>query len=314
MRSPGIVLRSAAAVVLLVLTAAHARADDHPRPSVGGHTFVSTDLVADPFVRTFVRTSLGYAYAESIDYPPLVVAGDSLEMLDGSLSYATLGIEYQGALRDWIAARIGLGLVSRLGTQGSSLAHEGVTVTSGFDIGFLARLRATPKTMLSGTFGVTNQTVTIIDVKQFAEDVAADVPNARLVDDVPTVRSSAGLRWAWAASPSFGVTLLGQGSYGDAPRRHEATSWGWDVGASVDYDAAPKHRVPLGAAFACRLSSTPGITATTDANSSQTALRIAYTGRNDVVALDVLGVFNRDNAQATAIWAGGTAFSMRIYF
>jgi hypothetical protein len=49
-------------------------------------------------------------------------------------------------------------------------------------------------------------------------------------------------------------------------------------------------------------------------NSSQTVLRIAYTGKRDVVAVDMLGIFNRQNSQATAIWAGGTAFSMRIYF
>jgi hypothetical protein len=30
--------------------------------------------------------------------------------------------------------------------------------------------------------------------------------------------------------------------------------------------------------------------------------------------MDVLGVFNRQNAQASAIWAGGSVFSMRIYF
>jgi hypothetical protein len=310
-------VRSAAtlAVALLALGAApRARAQESPRPSLAGHTFVSTDLVPDAFVRTYVRTSLGYAEAESIDYPPQVIHGDTLQVLNGSLSYATLGIEYQAALQGWIAARIAAGLVSRLGTQGSSLASEGVTVTQGYDFGFLARLRQTPKSMLCGSIGVTNQSVTIVDVKQFAEDVANGVPNARLVDNVPTVRSSAGLRFAWAASRAFGVTLLGAGSYGDAPRRHETTSWGWDLGACVDYDAGPTHGIPVGTALAYRVTSVPGLTATDNGNSSQTVLRIAYTGKHDLVAVDILGVFDRQNAQATAIWAGGTAFSMRMYF
>ena len=317
----GTAVRRAAtlAVALLALGAApRARAQappqENPRPSLAGHTFVPTDLVPDAFVRTYVRTSLGYAEAASIDYPPLVIHGDTLEVLNGSLSYATLGLEYQAALRSWIAARIAAGLVSRLGTQGSSLANEGVTVTQGYDFGFLAQLRQTPNTNLCGSIGVTSQNVTIIDVKQFAEDVANGVPNARLVDNVPTVRSNAGLRFAWAASRTFGVTLLGEGSYGDAPRRHERTSVGWDLGASVDYDAGPTHGIPVGAALAFRLTSLPGVTTADNGNSSQTALRIAYTGRHDLIALDILGVFNRQNAQATAIWAGGTAFSMRMYF
>jgi hypothetical protein len=313
----GVAVRAAAilAVALLTLGAApRARAQEDPRPSLAGHAFVPTDLVPDAFVRTFVRTSLGYAEATSIDYPPLAIHGDTLQVLNGSLSYATLGIEYQAALRDWIAARIAAALVSRLGTQGSSLANEGVTVTQGYDFGFLARLRQTPKSNLCGSVGVTSQSVTIVDVKQFAEDVANGVPNARLIDNVPTVRSNAGLRFAWVASRTFGVTLLGEGSYGDAPRRHELTSWGWNLGASVDYDAEPTHGIPVGAALAYRLSSLPGVTTADNGNSSQTALRIAYTGKHDVIAVDVLGVFNRQNAEATAVWAGGTAFSMRVYF
>jgi hypothetical protein len=303
------------AVVLLALgAAARARAQEDPRPSLAGHVFVSTDLVPDAFVRTYLRTSLGYAEAESIDYPPLVIQGDTLQVLNGSLSYATLGIEYQAALQNWIAVRIAAGLVSRLGTQGSSLANEGVTITQGYDFGFLAKLRQTPKSMLCGSVGVTNQNVTIVDVKQFAEDVANGVPNARLIDNVPTVRSDAGLRFAWAASRTFGVTLLGEGSYGDAPRRHQATSWGWNLGASVDYDAGPAHGIPVGAAFGYRLTSLPALTTTDYGNSSQTVLRIAYTGKHDLVAVDILGLFSRQNTQATAIWAGGTAFSMRIYF
>jgi hypothetical protein len=303
------------AIALMALGAAVCvHAGEDPRPSLAGHTFVSTDLVPDAFVRTFVRTSLGYAEAARIDYPPLVIQGDTLQVLNGSLSYSTIGIEYQAALRNWIAVRIAGVLVSRLGTQGSSLASEGVTITQGYDIGFLAKLRQAPGSMLCGSVGVTNQNVAIVDVKQFAEDVANRVPNARLIDNVPTVRSDAGLRFAWAASRTVGVTVLGEGSYGDAPRRHQTTSWGWNLGASVDYDAQPNHGLPLGTAFGYRLTSLPGLTAVDNGNSSQTILRIAYTGKHDVVAVDLLGVFNRQNSQASAIWAGGTAFSMRIYF
>jgi hypothetical protein len=194
------------------------------------------------------------------------------------------------------------------------LANEGVTVTQGYNFGFLARLHQTPKSMLCGSLAVTNQTVTVVDIRQFAEDVANNVPNAELLDYVPTVRSNAGLRFAWAPGRSWGVTLLGEGSYGDAPRRHERTSWGWDTGASVDYDAGPSHGIPVGAAIAYRLTSLPGLTVANDGNSSQTSLRIAYTGKRELVAVDMLGVFNRHNSLATAIWAAGTAFSMRIYF
>jgi len=312
-RAPGRAL-ALAALLFALGPAGYLHAQDGARPVLAGHTFVSTDLVPDAFVRTYVRTSLGYAESQSVDYPPVVVGRDTLQVLNGALNYATLGIEYQALLRDWIATRISIGLVSRLGSQGSSLINEGVTVVQGYDFVFLAKLRQIEKSSLCGTIGVANQWVTIIDVQQFTEDVANGVPNARLIDYVPAVRTVAGLRYGWAASPAFGVTVLGQGSYGDAPRRHQLTSWGWDLGASVDYDFAPKHHIPLGTALAYRITSQPGLSATDNGNSSQTVLRIAYTGHREVVALDILGLFDRQNALAEAIWAGGMAFSMRTYF
>lgn len=303
------------AVILLALGAApRARGEEGPRPSLAGHTFVSTDLVPDAFVHTYVRTSLGYAQATSIDYGPLVVHGDTLQALNGSLSYATLALEYQNALRDWMAVGITGDLVTWIGTQTSSLVQEGVTVTQGYAFDWLARLRETPTTSLCGSLRFANHTVTVIDVRQFAEDVADGVPNARLIDNVPTVRSTAGLRFAWVASPPFGITLLGEGSYGDSPRRRGETAWGYGFGASVDYDLQAARGIPVGAALGYRLFSLPVLTATDEGNSSQTILRIAYTGKQDVIALDILGLFNRENSQASAIWAGGMAFSMRIYF
>jgi len=306
---------AAVALVLLALCASSpARAQEGPRPELAGHTFVSTDLVPDAFVRTYARTSLGAAVSQSVDYPPIVVGTDTLKVLNGSLNYATLGLEYQGLMRDWIAARISLGLVTRLGTQGASLVREGITLVQGYDFGFLIRLRQTEKTSLCGSIGAANQWVTAIDMEQYRQDVANGVPNPRVIDYIPAVRTNAGLRYAWAASPSFGVTALGQTSYGDAPRRQELTSWGWDLGLSVDYDFAPSHHIPLGAALASRLTSAPGLTNTDNGSSSQTVLRIAYTGRNDVIALDMLGLFDRQNSLAEAIWAGGVQFSMRTYF
>jgi hypothetical protein len=96
------IMQSAAtlAVAVLALGAApRAHAQEDPRPSLAGHTFVSTDLVPDAFVRSYVRSSLGYAEATSIDYPPVVINADTLQVLNGSLSYATLGLEFQTVLR-----------------------------------------------------------------------------------------------------------------------------------------------------------------------------------------------------------------------
>ena len=309
------ILTLLAAAVWLLGAAAPVQAQTGPRPTLADHQFVSTDLVPDAFVRTYVRTALGAAIALGIHYPPIVVAGDTLATLNGDLAYARLDAEYQQKLRDWIAFRFAYGLRSRLGTKVASVVTEGVTVASGYEFGWLARLHESGKTSLCASLAVSNQYITIVDVKQFTEDVANGVRDPRLIDTVPTVRSDAGLRFAWAISRLFGVTAITEGSYGDAPRRRDADSWEYTFGASVDFDARPAWSIPLGAALAYRQTSLPAWSTEGNGNSSETVLRLAYNARSDLlVALDFHGVFSRDNARTAPIWAGGASFSMRCYF
>jgi len=169
--------------------------------------------------------------------------------------------------------------------------------------------------MLSGSLGVTSQNLTVIDVRQFTEDVIDGVPDPSLVDDVPAVRSTAGLRFAWAASRPVGVTLLLEGSYGETPRRDKAESWEYGMGGSVDFDAGAAWNVPIGIALAYRQTSLPVVTTTDNGNVSETVLRLAYNGKPDfLIALDVMGVLDRENLEADSVWAGGAAFSLRYYF
>jgi len=285
------------------------------RPSLAEHTFISTELVPDAFVRTYVRNSIGYTMTPEFDYPPVVIRGDTLATLDGSLAYALLGMEYQNAIRDWIAVRASVGLRARLGTQASSIVNEGVNMTSGLSFGWLVRLRETSRTSACLSLDVSRQTLTLIDVRGFVEDVIDGKPNPGLIDNVPLVRSNAGLRFAWAASRPLGVTALLEGSYGESPQRGEDNSWEYGLGASVDFDAGPAWDVPIGLALAYRETSLPLITEADHGKTRQTLLRIAYTGKPDfLIALDLMGVLDRDNSQVDAVWSGGAAFSLRYYF
>lgn len=302
----------ASCLLALLLTPMQAHAD---RPSLNGHTFVSTEIVPDPQVRTFIRNNIGYTMTPEFDYPPVVVGDDTLAVLSGSLAYALLGMEYQNAFRDWIAVHASIGLRTRLGTQAASLVNEGVNVSTALELGWLVRLRETQKTALALSLDVTRQTLTLIDLRQFTEDVVDGNSDPHLLDNVPMIRTKAGLRFAWAVSRPVGVTLLGEGSYGEAPRRGESDSWEYDLGASVDFDGHAAWDVPIGFALAYRESSLPVITEANHGKVRQTLLRIAYTGKPDfLLALDVMGLRDRDNAQVKPVWSGGAAFSLRYYF
>jgi hypothetical protein len=302
-------------LVLALAAASPAWAQTEGRPVLADHQFVSTDLVPDAFIRTYVRSDLGVALAGAIHYPPVIVAGDTLQTIAGRLSYARIDAEYQQKLRDWMAVRFAYGLRTRVGSGLSSVVNEGVTVASGLEFGWLARLHESHRTSLLGSLAVSSQYITVVDVKQFAEDVANRVPDARLIDIVPTVRTNGGVRFAWAISRQFGTTFVGEGSYGESPRRRDANSWEYDYGASVDFDGHAAWNIPLGLALAFHQSSIPEWTSDGNGNSSETVLRVAYNAKPDfLVAVDALGVFNRENSRAVPVWAGGFSISLRYYF
>jgi hypothetical protein len=294
---------------------APAAAQDIRRPHLAGHTFLSTDLIPEAFVSTYVRNSLGYAQALDLEYPPVVVHGDTLVTLQGDLVYALLGFEYEQAVKDWIAVRTAVSLRTRLGTQAASLVRDGVTVGSGVEFGWMARLHQSRTTMLCGSLIASRQSYTAVDLRGFVEDVIAGAPNPRLIDDIPVVRGRGGLHFAWALSRPFGLTLFGETSYGEAPRRGAADGWEYSYGACVDFDAGAAWDIPLGAALAYRQTSLPEFNSSIPDIGRQTILRLAYNAQPDfVVGVDLLALFNRENTDREAMIATGAMVTLRYYF
>lgn len=324
MRARGGVLRDSSiarkgalllALGAIVLGVSPARGQEIRRPNLAGHTFLSTDLVPDAFVRTYVRNSLGYAAAANLEYPSVVIDGDTLLSLEGDLSYATLGFEYQQAVKDWIALRVSLQGQTRLGTQLSSIVIDGVTVNAGYDLRWLVRVRQSSRTMLSGSLGLSQQSFTRIDVKGFVEDVIAGAPNPRIIDDVPALRSYAGAHFSWAISRPFGLTALLKGSYGETPWRDEPEGWGYEYGATVDFDAGPAWHVPIGAALGYLQQSSPALTSEISGAARMTVLRIAYNAQPDfIVGIDVTRTWNREENRETTLTSNGGALTLRYYF
>jgi hypothetical protein len=284
------------------------------RPSVGGHTFTSNDFVPDPFVRGFVRQSLGVAQALDLSFPLGIVGNDTLVILDGDLTFAVLDLEYQAAVKDWLAARGRVNLRSRLGTDGAALLAEGLQVGTGFEFGWLLRLVQTDGVVLSANLDVARNSFTVVDIRQFLEDVIDGAEDPQLADNIPAVRAAGGLRFAWGASRLFGLTALLELGYGDAVRRDRETDFIYTIGTVLDFDIGAVTPVPLGVGLGYRQTS---VVQQVDAESdARTAfVRVGYTGRPDfVVALDLLGNRVRDVSLEEAVTSVGGMLAMRYYF
>lgn len=254
---------------------------------VGDHSFTETVDVPSPFVRSFIRNRLGAGMAYDLEIPPIEIGGTPISGLKGDLLFAILDFEYQYAIKDWIAIRARVLGTGRLGTDTLSLLSEGVTMATGFEFGWLVRLRESKKTALSLDLSLADRSFTGVNISQFADDIIAGVP-ASLVRKTPSARVGGGLRFAWAASPLIGVSARGSTGYGESVDRARDDTWFWNFATAVDFDLRTKVSAPLGVAIGFKYDSFPEFSGDIADGVYSTFFRFSYFGREDfLLSLDV---------------------------
>ena len=274
--------------LLLVATPAAAQqaATEVKLPRLGNHTFVVNDLVDDPFIKTYVRNSVGLGTLSDFDVPLAVIDGDTIIGFKGDLLFALLEFEYQHAVKDWIAAHGAFRLAGRLGTGVQSLLASGVTAANEFQLGWLIKLLRSERAMLSGSLNINNGDVTAINVLRFVEDIIDDQP-ASLIRTTPSLRGGGGLRFAYGLSPLFGFTVFGELGYGESVDRNAASDWYYKAGGGLSLNLNGRTSVPLGFSVGFRGESLP-VAADIDNDIVELLFRIAYTGREDFsISIDV---------------------------
>jgi hypothetical protein len=290
------------------------RTDDFRRPRLARHAFTPNTLVPDPFIKTFIRNTVAIGSAANIEIPVAVIDGDTIIGFEGDVMLAMLGFEYQGAVRDWLAARGKVAVLGRLGTNVGALLASGITASTGFEFGWLARLFQSDRTLLSADLKLSSNNFTFINVTDFVEDII-DGRSAELVRSTPSVRGGGGLRFAWGVSPLFGLTAAAETGYGESVERGSENQWYFELGTTLDFDLMAVSRVPLGIVLGYEHSTFPEGGDDISDDIDHGLLRVAYTGRSDfVVALDV--AVERFNSKQLNQWVNfsSIAINLRYYF
>lgn len=277
---PGLLAVAAISVGAGSVQAQEAAEQQWKTPRLAGHS-LSTGVVPDPFVRSFLRTQIGIAETHDLDIPLGVVDGDTLFASRGSLLFANLEFEYQQTIRDWIAFRVQFGLLGRLGTGTSALIASGVSATTGFELGWLVRLLEGDRDYLSLSFDVQNSSFTTINIADFVQDIV-DGEEAELVRKTPSMRVGGGLRYAHAFSPLFGGMAYAETGWGESVDRRSQDEWFLRFGLSVDADLAAVGWLPIGLALGYDQDSFPEGGADITDVTRAINLRIGYTGRPDL--------------------------------
>jgi len=164
-------------------------------PMLAGHRFTTTAVIRGPFITTYFRDAIAVGMTPGSSVPVAVIGGEEVTFETGDVLFTTLQIEYQQAVKDWMAFWAHFLLAGRLGTETASLLSQGVTVTSGFRLGWMLKIMRSDDMALSGTVQVVNASYTAVDVAGFVEGIVDDglPPDDKLVRDATFMIASTGL-------------------------------------------------------------------------------------------------------------------------
>jgi len=306
-------------LVLVVLTltpsAGRAAEEELKIPHLSGHQFTTNTLTADPFVKTYIRNTLGIGKSLDLFIPLIEIDGDRVLGLKGDLLQAILEFEYQQAVKDWVAFRVQVRVTGRLGTGAQALLATGVTANTGFEFGWLFKLAEGEKTALSGTLNLWNNSVTLVDFLGFVDGVV-NPPSQPLVQTVPSTRGGGGLRYAWAASDLVGFLFKGETGMGESvDRRNNSDEWFINFAAAADFDLKTKTNVPLGLVLGYKFDTFPEAGEDLAGAKHDALFRISYTGTTDfLLSLDFnYSWFNLKDKDEAAKFTS-TLLNLRYYF
>jgi hypothetical protein len=253
-------------------------------PMLADHRFTTTAVVRGPFISTYFRNMIAVGMAPGSEIPLGVIEGEEITFETGDVLFSTLVLEYQQAVKDWMGFWVNFGLAGRLGTETASLLSQGVTVVSGYRLGWLLRLMQTDNMTLSGTVEVDKDGYTAVDLVGFVNGIVNDglTEDDKLVYSSSLMVAKTGLSYAWAINRTTGLTASGLVGYGESPDRAEGSDWYFDLGAAVDFDLRREIPVPIGAAVGVRSTSIPESDPNLGGSLTTAAIRVDYIGRHDL--------------------------------
>jgi hypothetical protein len=246
---------------------------------LGGHRFVPSRVVADPFVASRFGSAISFGGARDLDVPIYNAEDSLLRVLNGDLGFLGIDLDYQQQVTDWLALRGAVGAVARLGVDEFALAAEGVSTVYGFGLGASARIWRSERFLVTAVLDYTTNSLFAMQPLTYLQGVAGEVRGAvdsvlagggtvdsATIDSILAVidlsqyqavqsgtatRSNVGLRAAYAASPWLGFTVATQSGVGELLDRSSDIGI-IDLGGSASIDLDELWKVPIGVALAFR--------------------------------------------------------------
>jgi len=281
---------------------------------LGGHAFMHSEYIPNPFIGTAFTNHVGAASALNYKRDFRDLDGNLLFTLEGSVVFASLGMKLQQRLGDkWAVGLGGSGLV-RSGTNALSFIDDGANVNTNLEAWAKRLLRRGENSQLTGGLSWRYSTVTLFTPREFAQHLidGGSLDTAPFVVTGKTWDLQADVLWAYAFNATYG--LRASGSFGVVEKfGDDSEMLGKNrVGVMGEVDFKDRHGLPLGITlgyfrgFPVNLSG---------AGTSGSLLGFWYTGKREFIVGLETGLLEipTDDKGGTIDGAFGT-FNIKYYF
>jgi len=207
-----LVKASALAVMALMLAAGSGIAQDADNPhgrNLNGHLFIPSSNLEAPFITTDLGNQVGAGTASNVTTVIPDLDGEDL-LLTGNVTFLGLGFRYQQAIASWVAARVSVSGLGRLGTDTESLLSTGISATASFNLGAQARIWRNKHFFLSGSLDYESDGITQVNVLNWVKQVvdSGDLTDSLLVSSGSTASFVGGFNLAYSPAAWLGLTGL----------------------------------------------------------------------------------------------------------
>jgi hypothetical protein len=222
----------------------------------GGHQFIPSTIVADPFVATSFTSTTGFGMAIGLEVPILNIDGEQIGELEGDIGFLLLEFGYQQRLNNWLALRANVSAAARVGTSTEAILAEGISAVYGYGLGGTASLWRKQSWQLSATADFRGNSLTGIAPLDFAAAVkhaveagdtaAIEAAKDSLLSEADNMRVLGGLRGAYTPAPWIGFVGFVEAGLGERFEQGEDNTSVVNFGAAASFNLDPLARVPIG--------------------------------------------------------------------
>ena len=263
--------------------------DEAPR-YLGGHLFIPSAVVPDPFISTTFGSTTGFGQAVGLKVPIRNLDGEKIGELEGDIGFMLLEFGYQQKIAHNFALRAGALATARMGTSAEAILSEGISALYGYDLGASARLLRKRNWQVSANVSLRGNTLYTMSPLAFARAVVEAYQGGDSTGAVQTAQDSllgtgtnlrvlGGLRGAYTPAEWIGFIGFVEGGMGERFQEGEDQTSVINVGGTISFDLNPLTRTPIGLLATFRSESLSERGDDTVGHSRSYGFGIFYTGR-----------------------------------